>query len=95
MLLDWKLNILESVSVSLAVGLSVDFTLHYAIGYRLSGDKDRESAVIHSLTRMSSPIAMAAVTTFTAGASVLPSSVVAYNQIGAFRNSKSTFLENF
>jgi len=83
-LLDWKLNILESVSVSLAVGLSVDFTLHYAIGYRLSGEKDRESAVIHSLTRMSSPIAMAAVTTFTAGASVLPSSVVAYNQIGTF-----------
>lgn len=83
-LLDWKLNILESVSISLAVGLSVDFTLHYAIGYRLSIDKDRESAVVHSLSRMGSPIAMAAATTLAAGASVLPSSVVAYNQIGTF-----------
>ncbi|EFX72150.1 hypothetical protein DAPPUDRAFT_10357, partial [Daphnia pulex] len=84
-LLGWKLNILESVSVSLAVGLSVDFTLHYAVGYRLSGHQtDRESAVVFSLTRMSSPIAMAAVTTLSAGAAVLPSSVVAYQQIGTF-----------
>jgi hypothetical protein len=84
-LLGWKLNILESVSVSLAVGLSVDFTLHYAVGYRLSGQEtDRESAVVFSLTRMSSPIAMAAVTTLSAGAAVLPSSVIAYQQIGTF-----------
>ena len=84
-LLGWKLNILESVSVSIAVGLSVDFTLHYAVGYRLSGDDaDRESAVVYSLSRMSSPIAMAAFTTLSAGAAVLPSSVLAYQQIGTF-----------
>jgi hypothetical protein len=84
-LLGWKLNILESVSVSIAVGLSVDFTLHYAVGYRLSAQEtDRESAVVFSLTRMSSPIAMAAVTTLSAGAAVLFSSVVAYQQIGTF-----------
>lgn len=84
-LLGWKLNILESVSVAVAVGLSVDFTLHYAVGYRMSGhDADRESAVVFSLSRMSSPIAMAALTTLSAGAAVLPSSVVAYQQIGTF-----------
>ena len=84
-LLGWKLNILESVSVSIAVGLSVDFTLHYAVGYRLSDQEaDRESAVVFSLSRMSSPIAMAAVTTLSAGAAVLPSSVLAYQQIGTF-----------
>lgn len=84
-LLGWKLNILESVSVSVAVGLSVDFTLHYVVGYRMSGqDSDRETAVVYSLSRMSSPIAMAALTTLSAGAAVLPSSVVAYQQIGTF-----------
>lgn len=84
-LLGWKLNILESVSVCIAVGLSVDFTLHYAVGYRLSPQEaDRESAVVFSLSRMSSPIAMAAVTTLSAGAAVLPSSVMAYQQIGTF-----------
>ena len=90
-LLGWKLNILEFVSVSIAVGLSVDFTLHYAVGYRLSCAQaqhhqqdrtmDRESAVVFSLSRMSSPIA---VTTLSVGATVLPSSVVAYQQIGTF-----------
>ena len=85
-LLGWKLNILESVSVSIAVGLSVDFTLHYAVGYRLSCAQaqhhqqdrtmDRESAVVFSLSRMSSPIA---VTTLSVGATVLPFSVVAYH----------------
>lgn len=80
-----QLNILESVSVSIAVGLSVDFTLHYAVGYQLSGQEvDRESAVVYTLSRMSSPIAMAAVTTLSAGAAVLPSSLVAYQQIGTF-----------
>ena len=84
-LLGWKLNILESVSVTVAVGLSVDFTLHFAVAYGLaSRDKDRQSAVLYSMSRMSSPIAMAALTTFAAGAAVLPSSVVAYQQIGTF-----------
>lgn len=63
----------------------MDFTLHYAVGYKLSGqDADRESAVVYTLSRMSSPIAMAAVTTLCAGAAVLPSSLVAYQQIGTF-----------
>ena len=29
----WKLNILESVAATLAIGLSVDFTLHYGVAY--------------------------------------------------------------
>ena len=66
-LLGWKLNVLESVSVTVAVGLSVDYTLHYAVGYRLGlgslADSSRRDAVFYSLQRMSSPIAMAAVTT--------------------------------
>ncbi len=34
--LGWKLNILESVAITLIIGLSVDFTLHYAIMYKVS-----------------------------------------------------------
>ena len=37
----WELNILESVVVTLAIGLSVDFTLHYGIMYTLAADTDR------------------------------------------------------
>lgn len=83
-LLGWKLNILESISVSTAIGLSVDFTLHYGVNYRISPVLERKSATQYSLSRMIGPTIMAAITTGAAGAFMLPSSVLAYIQIGKF-----------
>lgn len=83
-LLGWKLNVLESIAVSTAIGLAVDFTLHFGVNYRLSPLTDRVSAVRYSLSRMIGPTIMAAVTTGAAGAFMLPSSVLAYTQIGSF-----------
>lgn len=83
-LLGWKLNVLESISVSTSIGLAVDFTLHYGVNYRLSPMTDRESAVRYSLSRMIGPTVMAAVTTGAAGAFMIPSNVLAYIQIGSF-----------
>ena len=73
-LLGWELNVLESVTISVAVGLSVDFAVHYGVAYRLAPDADREGKVIFSLSRMGSAIAMAALTTFVAASSVPPRS---------------------
>lgn len=83
-LLDWQLNILESVIIGVSIGLSIDFTLHYGMAYRLSPDLDRETRVICALSRMGSPVSMAALTTFLAGALVMPSTVLAYRQLGTF-----------
>ncbi|XP_076048316.1 protein dispatched homolog 1-like [Oratosquilla oratoria] len=83
-LLGWRLNILESITVSVAIGLAVDFTLHYGVTYRLSPEPDRESSVIWAVARMGSPVFMAATTTVVAGAFMLPSQVLAYIQIGTF-----------
>lgn len=83
-LLGWKLNVLESIAVSTAIGLAVDFTLHFGVNYRLSPLTDRVSAVRYSLSRMVGPTIMAAVTTGAAGAFMIPSSVLAYTQIGSF-----------
>eukprot|EP00058_Branchiostoma_floridae_P027996 XP_002613487.1 hypothetical protein BRAFLDRAFT_119843 [Branchiostoma floridae] len=83
-LLNWELNILESVIMSVAVGLSVDFSVHYGVAYRLAPEKDRESRVIFSLSRMGSAITMAALTTFVAGALMMPSTVLSYVQLGTF-----------
>ncbi|XP_040207305.1 protein dispatched homolog 1 [Rana temporaria] len=83
-LLGWELNVLESVTISVAVGLSVDFAVHYGVAYRLSPDPDREGKVVFSLSRMGSAIAMAALTTFVAGAMMMPSTVLAYTQLGTF-----------
>ncbi|KAM4693233.1 protein dispatched homolog 1 isoform 1-T2 [Discoglossus pictus] len=83
-LLGWELNVLESVTISVAVGLAVDFAVHYGVAYRLAPDPDREGKVVFSLSRMGSAIAMAALTTFVAGAMMMPSTVLAYTQLGTF-----------
>ena len=64
----WQLNILESIVMSVAVGLSIDFTMHYGVAYRLAPDKNqRESRVRYSLVHIGSAITMAALTTFLTG----------------------------
>ena len=64
----WQLNILESIVVSVAVGLSIDFTMHYGVAYRLAPDKSqRNSRVRYSLKHIGSAITMAAITTFFTG----------------------------
>ena len=64
----WQLNILESIVMSVAVGLSIDFTMHYGVAYRLAPDKkQRESRVRYSLVHIGSAITMAALTTFLTG----------------------------
>ncbi len=82
--LGWELNILESVTISIAVGLSIDFCLHYAMAYRLSPHSEREMRVLTSLSRMGSPVAMAAFTTFFVGLVMMPSTVLAYKKLGTF-----------
>ena len=64
----WQLNILESIVMSVAVGLSIDFTMHYGVAYRLAPDKSRrENRVSYSLVHIGSAITMAALTTFLTG----------------------------
>lgn len=80
----WKLNILESISVSTAIGLGMDFVCHYALSYIASDKPDRRSCSNYSLSRMIGPTIMAAVTTWLAGFFMLFSTVLAYQQIGMF-----------
>ncbi|XP_032804368.2 protein dispatched homolog 1-like [Petromyzon marinus] len=83
-LLGWELNVLESVTVSVAVGLAVDFAVHYGVAYRLAPGPGRRARVSFSLGRMGPAVAMAALTTFLAGAMMMPSTVLAYTQLGTF-----------
>ena len=84
-LMGWQLNVLESVTVSIAVGLSVDFTAHYAIAYLVApGKSDRQQRVEHAVTRLGSAVTLAAVTTMLAGAGLMPSTVLAYRRFGVF-----------
>ncbi|XP_071808661.1 LOW QUALITY PROTEIN: protein dispatched homolog 1-like [Asterias amurensis] len=83
-LLGWELNIIEATIVTLAVGLSVDFTIHYGVAFKLSPSSDRDQRTRYSLTTMTAAITIAALSTFIAGAIVLPATVVVYYQFGVF-----------
>ncbi|XP_071510461.1 protein dispatched homolog 1-like [Diadema antillarum] len=83
-LLGWELNIFESTILSLAVGLSVDFTIHYGVSYGQAPDEDREGRSMFALRTLSAALTMAALTTFFAGAFMLPATVLSYVQLGTF-----------
>ena len=63
----WELNILESIVMSVAVGLSVDFTLHYGVAYTISSEKGRVDQVKYALGHIGPAVTLAAITTFIAG----------------------------
>uniref|UniRef100_A0A8D2PV26 Dispatched RND transporter family member 2 n=1 Tax=Zosterops lateralis melanops TaxID=1220523 RepID=A0A8D2PV26_ZOSLA len=83
-LLEWQLNAVESLFISAAVGLSVDFTVNYCISYHLCPHSDRLSRVAFSLKQMSCATAMAASALFSAGIIMLPATVLAYRKLGIF-----------
>ena len=64
----WQLNVLESIVLSVSVGLSIDFTMHFGVAYRLSPDKSsRSTRVRYALVHIGSAVSMAALTTFITG----------------------------
>ncbi|XP_074098681.1 protein dispatched isoform X2 [Cotesia typhae] len=83
-LLGWRLNVLESVTVSTAIGLAVDFSLHYSVSYRACKSEKRVDRVKRVLEQMGGPTLMAAATSGVSGALMLPSHVLAYIQIAIF-----------
>lgn len=84
-LMGWELNILESVIVTLTVGLSMDYTLHVAVAYRIaSSTVDRKNRVAVSLHHVGGSIFAAMITSVIAGLCILPAHVVAYRRLGVF-----------
>jgi len=84
-LLGWRLNVVESVTVCVAAGLSVDFVLHHAVAYCLSDSQaGRRPRTGDAARVVAAPVAMSAFTTFVVGLCLLPSTVLAYRQIGLF-----------
>uniref|UniRef100_A0A8D2Q3S1 Dispatched RND transporter family member 2 n=1 Tax=Varanus komodoensis TaxID=61221 RepID=A0A8D2Q3S1_VARKO len=83
-LLEWQLNAVESLFISAAVGLSVDFTVNYCISYHLCPHSDRLSRVAFSLKQMSCATIMGTSALFSAGVIMLPATVLAYRKLGIF-----------
>ena len=80
----WELNIFESVTISLAVGLSIDFSIHYGVAYRLSKHRRRIDRASEAYAKLGSAVMMAALTTFISGACMLFCRILSYTQLGMF-----------
>ena len=83
-LVGWELNIWESIVISVAVGLSVDFTLHYAVAYNIASEKGRVDQVKYAFSHIGPAVTLAALTTFIAGVFSMFSTIRAYVQLGQF-----------
>ena len=83
-MLGWHLNVTESLTITLSLGLAVDFTIHYGVAYKLSSGTTRAEKVKDVVKSVSSAVTMAALTTLLSGAAVLPGRVLAYRQFGMF-----------
>lgn len=84
-LMGWELNILESVIVSLSIGLSMDYSLHIAVAYRSAfSTQNRKSRVTVSLRHVGGSILAAAITSAIAGICLLPAHIIAYQRLAVF-----------
>ncbi|KAK2163305.1 hypothetical protein LSH36_82g06018 [Paralvinella palmiformis] len=83
-LMGWELNTSEALTLTLSMGLSIDFTIHNGVAYKLSEERRREDKVTEALSSVGSAITMAGLTTLGAGASMMCGSVWAYRQFGVF-----------
>jgi hypothetical protein len=84
-LLKWTLGVAESILISLTIGLSIDFALHYIVAYS-EGLRSRLShgVIQRILSEVGSPIALATITTSLAGFVIVWSDILAYQELGTF-----------
>ena len=80
----WELNIIESVIISVAVGMSVDFVAHLSHAYLHSVIKERAIAVMYMMRTMGVSVLTGAITTFIAGFFMIFAKTLFFYQFGFF-----------
>lgn len=84
-LLHWTLGVAESILISLTIGLSVDFALHYTVAYSQARYSFVNMGIMFGiLSEVGSPIALATITTTLAGFMIIWSDILAYQELGVF-----------
>jgi hypothetical protein len=87
----WQLNILESIIISVAVGMSVDFVAHYSHSYLHSEGADRDERVLKCMSTMGVSVLTGAITTFMAGFFMSLAQTLFFFQFGVFMMSTMGF----
>ena len=83
-LLGWELNIFESVIFSVAVGLSVDFTVHYSHSYLHANLDSRRANVLKMYEVMGVSLLYGAISTFASGFALTFAQTLFFYKFGIF-----------
>ncbi|KAK0411852.1 hypothetical protein QR680_005879 [Steinernema hermaphroditum] len=84
LLLGWTINVVEATVIVLTIGLSFDYTLHYAVAYRHSPDVKKRQKLSSMNGEVALPVTCAALTTFLSGFILVWSETQAFYEIGMF-----------
>jgi len=80
----WNLGVMESINLTLVVGLSVDYAVHLADAYVRCEFSDRKNRVRHMLGHVGVSVLAGASTTLGASAFMLGSKILFFFQFGIF-----------
>lgn len=83
-MMGWSLSLIESICMTIVVGLSVDYVIHLANAYRESHEHTRFNRVRHALVVMGISVLSASVTTFLAGFVLFFGYIVFFVKFGIF-----------
>ncbi|XP_029214096.1 protein dispatched homolog 1-like isoform X3 [Acropora millepora] len=80
----WKLGVLESLNLTLVVGLAVDYVVHLADGYVRSNKQSRRDKVRETLGQVGISVLSGASTTLGASVFMLAAKILFFFQFGIF-----------
>lgn len=80
----WKLGVLESLNLTLVVGLAVDYVVHLADGYVRSQKQSRRDKVRETLSHVGISVLSGASTTLGASVFMLAAKILFFFQFGIF-----------
>uniref|UniRef100_A0A914R5A1 SSD domain-containing protein n=1 Tax=Parascaris equorum TaxID=6256 RepID=A0A914R5A1_PAREQ len=78
----WTINVVEATIIVLTIGLSFDYSLHVAVGFKLSRNSDFKLVDVSSTVGV--PISLAALSSFLAGLALICAHTQAFFEISVF-----------
>lgn len=83
-LIGWDLGVIESINLTIVVGLAVDYVVHFGVAYVESRAATRLTRIQDSLGELGISIVSAAFSTIGATAFMLPAKVAFFSRFGGF-----------
>lgn len=79
---EWELGTIESISVVITIGFSVDYVIHLSNDYMHSSAESRHDKMKQAYTEMGISILSGAITTFVAGIPLFGGKLIFFNKFG-------------